>query len=151
MSQGSVFEKAPKGEREQGKTKAEAKGEMHVVRCYNWPALKAMGRDKKAELEELGYKPLRKVDTDGNVWDMQKPMVEVEALRKQCYDEFRGVAPGEPEVIGSGTELSTAITATTEVENVTGHQVAGATTRDIHIPAAGDESADKADADDNNG
>jgi|GEM_PF-4114742 len=120
----SNFEKPPKDLRERSLTKAEASGETHVVRVYNWPALKNMGIDKKEELEALGFVPERQVDKDGNVWDMAIPTSDVEALRKQRYEESRGFAPGEEEVFGQHGDQATPLRGSKEVTLTTGREIA---------------------------
>lgn len=120
----SNFEKPPKDLRERATTKAEASGEMHVVRVYNWPALKSMGIDKKEELEEVGFVPQRQVDKDGNVWDMAIPTADVEALRKQRFEDTHGFAPGEEEVFGQHGDQATPLRGSKEVTITTGREIA---------------------------
>jgi len=104
--------------------KAEANGESHVVRVYNWPALKSMGIDKKEELQELGFTPLRQVDKDGNVWDMEMPTPEVEAMRKRRFEDAHGFAPGQEEVFGQHGEMATPLKGSKEVTVTTGREIA---------------------------
>lgn len=118
------FEKPPKSLRERAQTKAEAAGETHVVRVYNWPALKSMGIDKKEELEALGFVPQRQVDKDGNVWDMAIPTAQVEAMRKQRFEDAHGFAPGEEEVFGQHGEKASPLRGSKEVSLTTGREIA---------------------------
>jgi len=120
----SNFEKPPKDLRERAKSRAEAAGDMHVVRVYNWPALKSMGIDKKEELEQAGFTPQRQVDKDGNVWDMEIPLSQVEDLRKQRFEEAHGFAPGEEEVFGQHGDKATPLRGSKEVTLTTGREIA---------------------------
>lgn len=120
----SNFEKPPKDLRERAKTKAEAAGDSHIVRVYNWPALRSMGIDKKEELEQLGFVPERQVDREGNVWDMAMPTTQVEDLRKQRFEEAHGFAPGEEEVFGQHGDQATPLRGSKEVTVTTGREIA---------------------------
>lgn len=121
---GGGFEKPPKEQRERAKTKGEAAGDMHVVRVYNWPALRAMGIDKEEELAAQGFKAVKRLGKDGSIVDMEKPMKDVEALRKQRYQDAHGFAPGQEEVFGQHGDKATPLKGSKEVTITTGRDVA---------------------------
>jgi len=123
------FEKPPKDLRERALTKAETSGDRHVVRVYNWPALEAMGIDKKSELEQLGFVEDKQIDKKGNVWDMSIDTKAVEDLRRDRFTDSHGYTPEEfrkrkfkaklPNAHGGGSPLE----VTDETTLVSGEQI----------------------------
>jgi hypothetical protein len=131
MSETGTYEKDPKSNRSRAKTRAEAEGEVVIIRVNDMPLLRNFGMSKRQELREKygdAIKEERTVDKETGRYDFVIDKTEKARIDREEYVEARGYEPGahNATVVGEEEIKGRPVSRTMEVQEISGQEMADA-------------------------